>query len=206
MMVHLPLNATIEGRSITLTRTETLEQDRAAISSLSADHGLKLLGRDGANLIDQAQKLQLIRKIMSPSRTVIACSATLKDRGPVDPCLIVPASLPLELLPAHKTLAVGGQVLSIGRSPYALSSYLTTESWRNVGFWNGQPLPSLVAVRGEFRYLVRPKSYFFHCNGVRGAELDQLSPMEPDGRDLKLNRYIWADSMASELTLVIADY
>ena len=189
-----------------MTRTETLEQDRAAISSLGADHGLKLSGRDGANLMDQAQKLQLIRRIMSPSRTVIACSATLKERGPVDPCLIVPASLPLELLPAHKTLAVGGQVLSVSRSAYALSNYLTIESWRSGGYWNGQPIPLLVAVRGEFRYLVRPKSYFFHCDGLRGSELDQLSPMEPDSRDLKLNRYAWGDTMASELTLVIADY
>ena len=187
-------------------RAEAIERDRAAIGELKDKYGLTLRGPNGENLLDQAASLKLPRTILSPPKMVIPCAAELKDAGKADACLIVPSSLPIELLPVHKSIGVGGQVLSVARSLYALPSYLMDETWRAQGYWNGQPLPILVAIRGEYRYLARQKSFFFRFEKYRGSDVDQLSPKEPDERDLKLGRYHWASDLSEELTVVIADY
>ncbi len=117
-----------------------------------------------------------------------------------------PPALPIELFPGHQSIAVGGQVLSITRSLYALPNYLIDEAWRAQGYWNGQPLPLLVSLRGEYRYLVRQKSYFFKFENYRGSDVDHVSPMEPQERDLKLGRYHWGSDMTDELAVVVAEY
>lgn len=188
------------------SRAEALDKARGVISDLQAKHGLALRGPNGESLYDEAAALKLPRTVLLPPKTVIPCAAELKDAGKVDPCLIVQSSLPLELLPAHKTMAVGGQVTAIRRSLYAMSSYITDEAWRAQGYWNGQPLPLLVSIRGAYKYLVRQKSYFFKLDNFVGADIDQLSPMQPDERDLKLGRYKWGSDLSDELTLIVADF
>jgi hypothetical protein len=188
-------------------RAETIKQDREQLAELGKKYSLALRSPDGVDLYAEAGAMKLYRKILSPPKTVIPCSAALKDRGPVDPCLIVPASLPLEVLPPHQSIAVGGQVISISRSVFVLPSFLMDEAWRpREGFWNGQPLPLLVAIQGDYRYLVRPKSCFFQYGNFHGSDLDHLSPMEPDTRNLKLNRYAWGSDLSEALTVVVAEY
>lgn len=194
------------GRTRLKGRTETLERARGTISELQSRFGLALRGPNGESLYDEAAALKLPRTVLLPPKTVIPCAAELKDTGKVDPCLIVQASLPLELLPTHKTIAVGGQVSAIKRSFFAMSSYLTDEAWRAQGYWNGQPLPMLVSIRGAYKYLVRQKSYFFKFENFVGADIDQLSPMQPDERDLKLGRYKWGSDLSDELTLIVAEF
>ncbi len=188
------------------SRAEALDKARETISDLQNKYGLALRGANGESLYDEAVALKLPRAVLSPAKTVIPCAAELKDLGKVDPCLIVQSSLPLELLPPHKSLAVGGQVAAIKRSFFAMSSYLTDEAWRAQGYWNGQPLPMLVSIRGAFKYLVRQKSYFFKFENFVGADIDQLSPMQPDERDLKLGRYKWGSDLSDELTLIVAEF
>lgn len=187
-------------------RAEAIERERAALPELRDKYGLALGGADSNSLYQRAIDLKLTRKVFSPAKIVIPCSAELKDVGTADPCLIVPATLPLELLPPHKALAVGGQVISLTRSPFALPTYLMDEAWRAQGFWNGRPLPLLVAIGGDYRYLVHQKSYFFRFEKFCGADLDHLSPREPDPRDLKLGRHHWGSDLTDELTVVIAEY
>ena len=187
-------------------RAEAIERDRADLAELRKKYGIALRAENGESLYGKAVSLKLTRKVLSPSKVVIPCSAELADIGLADPCLIVPSTLPLELLPAHKSLAVGGQVVSINRSPLALPVYLMDEAWRAQGYWNGQPLPILTAIHGEYRYLVRQKSYFFRFEKFRGEDLDHLSPKQPDPRDLKLDRYHWGDDLSEDLTVVIAEY
>jgi len=187
-------------------RAEAIEQDRGALADLKEKYGLTLGGGNGESLYQRAVGLKLLRRVLSPPKTVIPCSAELKDLGMADPCLIVPSTLPLELLPIHKVLAVGGQVISINRSPFELPPFLMEAAWRAQGFWNGKPLPILVAIRGEYRYLVRQKSYFFGFENFRGSDLDHLSPKEPDERDLKLGRYHWGSDLTEELIVVVAEY
>ena len=161
---------------------------------------------DGQTLLKQAEALKLQRTVLSPGKIVVPCAAELKDVGRADPCLIVPSSLPIELLPKHRSLAVGGQLTSLGRSLYCMSPYLMDEAWRAQGFWNGQPLPLLVSIKGAYKYLVKQKSYFFKFENFVGSDIDQLSPMEPDARDMKLGRYHWGSDLTEELTLVVANY
>jgi hypothetical protein len=187
-------------------RAETIERARTQIAELQTKYGLSMASANGDPLFTQAQNLKLPRTVLSPPKTVIPCAAELKDSGRADPCLIVPASLPIELLPAHRSLAVGGQVLGISRSMFGMSPYLMDEAWRAHGFWNGQPLPILVSIRGAFKYLVRQKSYFFRFENFVGTDIDQLSPMEPSEKDLKLGRYYWGDDLTAELTVIVAEY
>ncbi len=189
-----------------MTRAEGIEQERTAIAELGRQYGMLLRDPDGADLVAQAASMKLTRRILSPSRIVIPCSASLKGSGLCDPCLVVPASLPVEVLPPHRSVGVGGQVIALSRSKFALSSYLMDESWRAAGHWNGQPLPLLVSIDGEYRYLIRPKSYFFRHGNYRGPDLDQLSPLEPSPRDLKLNRYEMGSDLQEELTVIVAEY
>jgi hypothetical protein len=189
-----------------MARAEAIARARTALAELTDQHGLAFPSGEGTPLLKQADDLRLKRVVMSPPKTVMPCAAELKGAGMVDPCLIVPSSLPIELLPNHKTLAVGGQVVSLARSLYCLSPYITDEAWRAQGFWNGQPLPLLVSIKGAYKYLVKQKSYFFKYEEFVGSDIDQLSPMEPDPKDLKLQRFHWGSDLTDEITLVIADY
>lgn len=189
-----------------MARAEAIARARTQLTELTEKYGLSMSDPDGQPLIKQAEAMGLQRTVLSPPKVVVPCAAELKDFGRVDPCLVVPSSLPIELLPKHKSLAVGGQVLSMGRSMFGLSPYLMDEAWRAQGFWNGQPLPILVSIKGAYKYLVKQKSYFFKFENFVGADIDQLSPMEPDARDLKLGRYHLGSDLADELTLVVAEY
>jgi hypothetical protein len=187
-------------------RAESLEMDRANVAELQQKHGLKLAGANGEDLFQTATDLKLPRKILSPPKIVIPCAVELKQGGTLDPCLIIPTSLPIELAPMHKAIAVGGQVKSLRRSVFALSNYLIDEAFRAQGHWNGNPRPIVVSIGHEYKYLVRQKSYFFKFEKYRGSDVDHESPREPDERDLKLGRYHWGSDMSDELTLVVADY
>ena len=183
-------------------RAETLEKDRAAIAELQPKYGMKLAD----DLLRQAADLKMPRKVLVPPKTVIPCSAELKDVGVVDPCLIISSLMPLELAPPHKAVGVGGQVTSLRRSMYAMSNYMMDEAYRAQGIWNGQPRPILVSIGREYKYLVRQKSFFFKYDNFRGSDLDHESPREADERDLKLGRYYWGSDMTDELTLVVAEF
>jgi hypothetical protein len=187
-------------------RAEALEKDRASLAELQPKYGLTLAGPNGENLYQQAIDLKLPRKILSPPKTVIPCSVDLKEGGIVDPCLIIPTVMPIELAPLHKGVIVGGQIKTIRRSLYALSNYLMDEAYRAQGHWNGQPRPIVVSIGHEWKYLVRQKSFFFKFDKYRGSDIDHESPREPEERDLKLGRYNWGSDMTDELTLVVAEF
>jgi hypothetical protein len=189
-----------------MARAEAIARARTELAELTEKHGLAMKDAEGQPLIKQAAALGLQRTVLSPAKIVVPCAAELKDLGRVDPCLIVPFSLPLELLPKYKALAVGGQVLSMGRSMFGLSPYIMEEAWRAQGFWNGQPLPMLVSIKCSYKYLVKQKSYFFKFEDFVGADIDQLSPTEPDAKDMKLGRYYQGSDLTDELTLVVAEY
>lgn len=182
-------------------RAEALEKDRATVAELQQKYGLALDG----NLLEVAASLKLPRKILSPPKTVIPCAVDFKEGGGADPCLIISTVLPIEFAPAHKAVAVGGQVRSIRRSMYALTNYLMDEAYRAQGSWNGQPRPLVVSIGHDYKYLVRQKSFFFKYENYRGSDIDHESPQEPNERDLKFGRYHWGSDMTDELTLVIAD-
>jgi hypothetical protein len=186
-----------------MARAEAIARARTELAELTEKHGLSM---PDDSLLKQAEQLKLKRTVLSPPKIVIPCATELRGMGRVDPCLIVPATLPIELLPKHKSLAVGGQLVSIGRSLYGMSPYLMDEAWRAQGFWNGQPLPMLVSIKGAYKYLVKQKSYFFKFENFVGSDIDQLSPMDPDAKDLKLGRYNWGSDLTDELTLVVAEY
>ncbi len=189
-----------------MSRGEAIARAKTELAELTAKYGLAFKERDGVSIAKQAADLKLKRIVMTPPKPVMPCAAELEGLGHVDPCLIVPASLPIELLPKHSRLAVGGQVLSLARSMYCLSAFITEEAWRAQGFYNGQPLPIVVSIKGAYKYLVKQKSYFFKYGEFVGADIDQLSSIEPDPNDLKLNRLYWGDDMTDQLTLVIADF
>ena len=187
-------------------RAESLERDRAAVAELQQKFGLALAGPNGESLYQDAVNLKMPRKVLSPPKTVIPCAVELKDGGTIDPCLIIPTTLPIELAPVHKGVAVGGQVKTIRRSMFAMTNYLIDEAFRAQGSWNGQPRPMVVSINHDYKYLVRQKSYFFKYEKYRGADIDPESPREPDERDLKLGRYYWGSDMTEELTLVVAEF
>jgi hypothetical protein len=189
-----------------MARAEAIARARTELAELTDKYGLAMPDNGGEPVIRQAQAMGIQRTVLSPPKIVVPCALDLMDLGRVDPCLIVPASLPIELLPKHKLLAVGGQVKSLARSMFGLSPYLMDEAWRAQGFWNGQPLPILVSIKGAYKYLVKQKSYFFKYEDFVGSDIDQLSPTEPDARDLKLGRYHLGSDLTDELTLVVAEY
>jgi hypothetical protein len=88
-----------------MSRVEQIEQARAGLSDLTAKYGLVMKDSAGASLFDKAMELKVARTILSPPKTVFPCAADLKDLGFLDPCLIVPSSLPVELMPKHKSIA-----------------------------------------------------------------------------------------------------
>ena len=78
-----------------MSRVEQIEQSRADMAELTAKFGLAMKDSKGEPLIDKAIDLKLARTILSPPKTVFPCAADLKGVGYLDPCLIVPASLPV---------------------------------------------------------------------------------------------------------------
>jgi hypothetical protein len=185
-------------------RAETIQKTQTTISELREKHGLKLGASGGEGLFQKAKRLGLARDVLS--KTVFPCQAELKEDKPANPCLLVPQSLPVELFPAHKRLAVGGQVVSLSNSQFTLPRLIMDAAWRPGGTWQGGPMPLLVSIRGEYKYLVRKNSIFFRCGKYTGSDVDSTSPGQPDEHGLKRGRYEWGDDLSSELTVVVAEY
>ena len=80
-------------------KAEIIERDRSQIAELKQKYALAFQSPDGESPIKLAADMKLSRSVLSPPKTVVPCAAELKDTGRVDPCLVVPSSLPIELLP-----------------------------------------------------------------------------------------------------------
>lgn len=187
-------------------REEYLRRVRESLGQLESRYGLELGGAGGIDLTAEARRLQLPQPLLNNQTIVIPCQAELQDLGLVDPCLIVPSSWPVELLPAHKQLAVGGQVRSIARSAYSLPKYVMDAAWRSTQVWQGSLMPVLVLIDGDERYLVRANSWFFRLGNFRGQDIDPSYVNEPDERDLKRGAYLWGDDLSAEITLVVGKF
>jgi hypothetical protein len=187
-------------------REEYLRRLRESLGQLESRYGLELGGAGGIDLTAEARRLQLPQPLLNNQTIVIPCQAELQDLGLVDPCLIVPSSWPVELLPAHKQLAVGGQVRCIARSTYSLPKYVMDAAWRSTQVWQGSLMPILVLIDGDERYLVRANSWFFRLDNFRGHDIDPSYVNEPDERDLKRGAYLWGDDLSSEITLVVGKF
>jgi hypothetical protein len=188
------------------TREEVLRYRREALAQLEAKYGLDFPAIEGRNLAGEARRLQLPQRLLNNETTVIPCSAELRDAGIADPCLVVPASWPVELLPSHKSLAVGGQVISISRSLFSLPRYIMDAAWRSTQIWQGSLMPILVMIEADAKYLVRANTWFFRSGQYRGQDIEPSYTNEPDERDLKRGNYIWGDDMSSEVTIVVARF
>lgn len=184
-------------------RVEMIQKTQAALAELQAKYGFAMGTSKGESLLEKAKRLGLPRGVLS--KMIIPCQADLKDDGPANPCLIVPQSLPVEMFPAHKRLAVGGQVESLSNSQFTLPRHVMEAAWRPMGSWQGGHMPILVSVHGEYKYLVKPNSLFFRCGEYTGNDLDSTSPAQPREYELKLNRYQWGDDLSSQLALVVAE-
>jgi hypothetical protein len=187
-------------------REESLQQIRRTLAELEAKYGIALGGQGTKTLADEAKRLQLPQKVLNNRTSVIPCAAELRDFGIADPCLILPASWPVELLPAHKKLAVGGQVASIARSSYSLPPYIMDAAWRSTQVWKGSLMPTVVLIDGESNYLVKANTWFFRCGKYRGQDIDPSFTNEPVERDLKRGTYQWGDDMSGEMTIVVASF
>jgi hypothetical protein len=199
----MPLEAgddTYKGKN----REGSMQQIRRTLAELEAKYGNSLGGHGTSAVTEQAKRLQLPQKLLNNHTSVIPCAAELKGVGMADPSLILPASWPVELLPPHKQLAVGGQVVSIARSSYALPPYIMDAAWRSTQVWMGSLMPIVVLIDGESNYLVRANTWFFRSGKYRGQDIDPSFTNEPVERDLKRGTYHWGDDMSGELTIIIA--
>jgi hypothetical protein len=187
-------------------REEHLRRLRESLSRLESKYGLELGGPGGVDLTAEARRLQLPQPLLNNQTIVIPCQAELQDLGLFDPCLIVPSSWPVELLPTHRQLAIGGQVRSIARSTYSLPKYVMDAAWRSTQVWQGALMPVLVVIDGDEKYLVRANSWFFRLDNFRGHDIDPSYVNEPDERDLKRGAYLWSDDLSSEITLVVGKF
>jgi len=187
-------------------REEYLRRVRESLAQLQSKYGLELGGAGEIDLTPEARRLQLPQPLLNNQTIVIPCQAELKDLGLADPCLIVPSSWPVELLPTHKQLAVGGQVRSIARSTYSLPKYVMDAAWGSTQVWQGSLMPVLAVIDGDEKYLVRANSWFFRLGNFRGHDIDPSSVNEPDERDLKRGSYLWGEDLNSEITLVVGKF
>ncbi|HEX4230485.1 MAG TPA: hypothetical protein VHZ07_17550 [Bryobacteraceae bacterium] len=185
-------------------RAETIQRTQAALAELRSKHSLTLGGSHDETFLEKAKRLGLPRDVLS--KTVIPCQVELEGSGRANPCLIVPQSLPVEMFPAHKRLALGGQVESLTLSEFTMPKHLLAAAWRPVGTWQGGPMPILVSIQGEYKFLVRSNSLFFRSGRYTGSDLDATSPMVPEELGLKRGRYEWGDDMSNELTIVVAEF
>ncbi|MFL6302930.1 MAG: hypothetical protein ACJ72H_05250 [Candidatus Sulfotelmatobacter sp.] len=201
----MPLQAGDEGYK-SKNREESMQQIRRTLADLEAKYGTQLGGKGTTAVTEQAKRLQLPQKLLNNQTSVIPCRAELSGVGIADPALILPASWPVELLPPHKQLAVGGQVSSIARSSYSLPPYIMDAAWRSRQVWQGSLMPIVVLVDGESNYLVRANSWFFRSGKYRGQDIDPSFTNEPVERDLKRGSYHWGDDMSNELTIVVAAF
>jgi hypothetical protein len=185
----------------------SVAERRSRLAELTQQFGLAFKGDLSTTIFDTAKRLGLVRKILTSAKPPIACAAKLLSGEAADPCLIVHSSLPVELLPKHKTLAVGGQVESIALSRFSLPAYVSEASFRSTGSFRGERMPVLAPIRGDYRFLVRANSFFFECDKFCGEDVDGNSaPVEPDEDALAAGRYHWGNSMADRMTLVVAEY
>jgi hypothetical protein len=187
-----------------MNRAETIQRTQAGLAELRSKYSLTLGASHGESFLEKAKRLGLAREVLS--KTVIPCQVELREAGRANPCLIVPQSLPVEMFPAHKRLALGGQVDSLTLSEFALPRHLVAAAWRPVGTWQGGPMPILVSIQGEYKFLVRSNSLFFRCGKYTGSDLDATSPMVPEEIGLKRGRYEWGDDLSGELTIVAAEF
>jgi hypothetical protein len=187
-----------------MRRAETIQKTQAALGELRVKHGFALGSSQGESLLAKAKRLGLLRDVLS--KTVIPCQVELRDEGRANPCLIVPHSLPVEMFPAHKRLALGEQVESLTTTEFSLPRHILEAVWRPVGTWQGGPMPILASIQGEYRFLVRSNSLFFRCGKYTGRDLDSTSPVLPEELGLKRGRYEWGDDLSTELTIVVAEF
>jgi hypothetical protein len=184
-------------------RAEIIQKTQAALAELRSKYSLTLGALRDERFLEKAKRLGLLREVLS--KTVIPCQVELRDAGRANPCLIVPESLPVEMFPSYKRLALGGQVESLTISEFSLPRHLIAAAWRHVGTWQGGPMPILVSIQGEYKFLVRSNSLFFRSGKYTGSDLDATSPMVPEELGLKRGRYEWGDDLSSELTVVVAE-
>ena len=187
-----------------MRRVETIQKTQTMLAELGSKYGLALPASQGESFLAKAKRLNLPRDVLN--KTVIPCQLELLDQGRANPALIVPHSLPAEMYPVYKRLAVGGQVQSLASSEFTLPKHILEVAWRPVGIWQGGPMPILASILGDYRYLIRPNSLFFRCGKYTGRDLDSTSPSLPDELGLKRGRYAWSDDFANDLTVVVADF
>lgn len=179
---------------------------RLELEALADRYGLELGGLNSQSLLQKAQRMQVSPLFPRHLGPVIPCRVELDGSGSADPCLIVPADWPIQLLPPHKRLAVGGQVRSISESRFRLPACVMETAWRSTQTWQGAPMPVLVMIKGDQKYLVRANSWFFRCGEHCGQDIDTLFMSEPNERDLKREAYHWGDDMSNSITVVLARF
>lgn len=187
-----------------MRRAETIQKTQAMLAELRAKYGLALPAPQAESFLAKAKRLNLLRDVLN--KTVIPCQVELRDEGRANPALIVPHSLPVEMYPAYKRLAAGGQLESLSSSEFMLPKHILEVAWRPVKTWQGGPMPILASIQGDYRYLVRPNSLFFRCGKYTGRDLDSTSPSLPDELGLKRGRYEWSDDCSNDLTVVVAEF
>jgi len=188
------------------TPKQHFQQIRLNLESLAKRYGLELGANSGDSLAAEARRMQVPQRLLPHQPALVPCSAELDGIGSVDPCLIVQATWPIELLPPHRRVAVGGQVKSIGKSPFSLPKCVLDAAWRSRSTWQGCLMPLLVMIKGDQKYLVRPNSWFFRCGEYCGQDIDAAFTSEPNERDLKSELYNWGDDMNASLTVILAKF
>jgi hypothetical protein len=186
-----------------MARAEMILRTQSTLTELRGKFSLTLGGSPDETFLEKAKRLGLLRDVLS--KTIIPCQVELKGEGRINPCLIVPNSYPVEMFPAHKRLAAGGQVESLANSEYTLPRLIVEAAWRPVGTWQGGPMPILVSIHGNYKFLVKPNSLFFRCGSYTARDLDAVSPAQPEELGLKRGRYEWGDDLSTELTVVVAE-
>jgi hypothetical protein len=186
------------------TPKQHFQQIRLKLESLAEEYGLDLRPGSANGLAIEARRMQVPQRPLHHQPALVPCRAELDGIGTADPCLIVPATWPVELLPPHRHVAVGGQVKSIEPSRYLLPKCVLDAAWRSRLTWQGCLMPVLVMIKGDQKYLVRAKSWFFQCGEYCGQDIDASFTSEPNERDLNREAYSWGDDMNANLTLVLA--
>lgn len=179
---------------------------RLDLEALAERYGLELGGPNQQALLTEARRMQVSPSLPRHPGPVVPCRAELDGTGSADPCLIVPADWPIQLLPPHKRLAVGGQVKSIRESRFRLPPAPMETAWRSTQTWQGALMPVLVTIKGDQKYLVRANSWFFRCGEHCGQDIDTSFISEPNERDLEREAYHWGDDMSNSITVVLARF
>jgi hypothetical protein len=187
-----------------MRRAETIQKTQEALAELRSKYSLTLGASNDETFLQKAKRLGLPRDVLS--KTIIPCQVELQGSGRANPSLLVPQSLPVEMFPAYKRLALGSQVESLTTSEYTLPRHILEAAWRPIGTWQGGPMPILVSIQGAYKFLVKPNSLFFRCGSYTARDIDAVSPMVPEELGLKRGRYQCGDDLSNELTIVVADF